>query len=108
MIGEGETMSEIGEIECGWAILTAADDIDQWVPQTNHSEFARFQEAVFQALVVGATLSSLPVNIPDWSKILRDEYRDNNRYKEKKEGTGEREEKRKSEERGERKENKKL
>ncbi|PON76802.1 Senescence regulator [Parasponia andersonii] len=25
---------------------------------------------------VGATPASLPVNIPDWSKILRDEYRD--------------------------------
>ena len=61
-----------------------------------------------RAVVVGATLSSLLVKIPDWSKILRDEYRDNNRYREKREGTGEREEKRKSEERGERKENKKL
>jgi hypothetical protein len=27
----------------------------------------------------GANASSLPVNIPDWSKILRDEYRDNRR-----------------------------
>lgn len=27
----------------------------------------------------GATAASLPVNIPDWSKILRDEYRDNRR-----------------------------
>ncbi|XP_062082081.1 protein S40-4-like [Humulus lupulus] len=27
----------------------------------------------------GGTASSLPVNIPDWSKILRDEYRDNRR-----------------------------
>ena len=25
---EGETMSEIGEIECGWAILTTTDDIN--------------------------------------------------------------------------------
>ena len=55
-----------------------------------------------------SALSSLPVKIPDWSKILRDKYRDNNRYREKREGTGEREEKRKSEERGEGKENKKL
>ncbi|KAB1221665.1 hypothetical protein CJ030_MR2G024026 [Morella rubra] len=29
--------------------------------------------------VTGGTPSSLPVNIPDWSKILRDEYRDNRR-----------------------------
>ncbi|GAV66402.1 Senescence_reg domain-containing protein [Cephalotus follicularis] len=28
---------------------------------------------------VGGNPSSLPVNIPDWSKILRDEYRDNRR-----------------------------
>ena len=61
-----------------------------------------------RAVVVRATLSLLSVNISDWSKILRDEYRDNNQYREKREGTGEREEKRKSEERGERKENKKL
>ncbi|KDP44049.1 hypothetical protein JCGZ_05516 [Jatropha curcas] len=27
----------------------------------------------------GATPSSLPVNIPDWSKILKDEYRENRR-----------------------------
>lgn len=27
----------------------------------------------------GATPASLPVNVPDWSKILRDEYRDNRR-----------------------------
>ncbi|EXB74643.1 hypothetical protein L484_007649 [Morus notabilis] len=27
--------------------------------------------------LTGATAASLPVNIPDWSKILRDEYRDN-------------------------------
>lgn len=27
----------------------------------------------------GPTVASLPVNIPDWSKILRDEYRDNRR-----------------------------
>ena len=25
---EGEIKNEIGEIECGWAILTAADDVD--------------------------------------------------------------------------------
>ncbi|XP_030962000.1 uncharacterized protein LOC115983461 [Quercus lobata] len=37
--------------------------------------------AAERAVVVGATPSSLPVNIPDWSKILRDEYRDNNRYR---------------------------
>ena len=55
-----------------------------------------------------ALSSSLPMNIPDWSKILRDEYRDNNQYREKREGTGEKEEKRKGEERGEGKENKKL
>ena len=61
-----------------------------------------------RAVVVEATLSSLPMNILDWSKILRDEYRDNNRYREKREGTGEKEEKRKGEERGEGKENKKL
>ena len=61
-----------------------------------------------RAVVVRATLSLLSVNIPDWSKILRDEYRDNNRYMEKRKGTGEREEKRKNEERRERKENKKL
>lgn len=30
-------------------------------------------------VVAGATASSLPVNIPDWSKILRDEYRENHR-----------------------------
>ncbi|KAI5666264.1 hypothetical protein M9H77_16117 [Catharanthus roseus] len=28
---------------------------------------------------VGGTASSLPVNVPDWSKILKDEYRDNRR-----------------------------
>ncbi|XP_021887022.1 uncharacterized protein LOC110806456 [Carica papaya] len=28
---------------------------------------------------IGATPSSLPVNIPDWSKILRNEYRENRR-----------------------------
>lgn len=27
----------------------------------------------------GGTSASLPVNIPDWSKILKDEYRDNRR-----------------------------
>ncbi|XVF68581.1 hypothetical protein PTKIN_Ptkin11bG0013600 [Pterospermum kingtungense] len=31
---------------------------------------------------VGGTPSSLPVNIPDWSKILKDEYRDNRRKSE--------------------------
>ena len=39
-----------------------------------------------RAVVVGATPSSLPMNIPNWSKILKDEYRDNNQYKEKREG----------------------
>ena len=61
-----------------------------------------------RAVVVGATPSSLPMNIPNWSKILKDEYGDNNWYREKREGTDEREEKRKSEEKGERKENKKI
>ncbi|CAI9105079.1 OLC1v1003929C1 [Oldenlandia corymbosa var. corymbosa] len=28
---------------------------------------------------VGGTAASLPVNVPDWSKILKDEYRDNRR-----------------------------
>ncbi|KAL3530570.1 hypothetical protein ACH5RR_009892 [Cinchona calisaya] len=28
---------------------------------------------------VGATAASLPVNVPDWSKILKDEYRENRR-----------------------------
>ena len=59
-------------------------------------------------VVVGAMPSPLPMNIPNWSKILKDEYRDNNWYREKREGTDEREEKRKSEEKGERKENKKI
>ncbi|XP_022730702.1 uncharacterized protein LOC111285485 [Durio zibethinus] len=31
---------------------------------------------------VGRTPASLPVNIPDWSKILREEYRDNRRRSE--------------------------
>ncbi|XWS71820.1 hypothetical protein CRYUN_Cryun03dG0170900 [Craigia yunnanensis] len=31
---------------------------------------------------VGGTPASLPVNIPDWSKILREEYRDNPRRSE--------------------------
>ncbi|XVF05682.1 hypothetical protein REPUB_Repub05bG0193500 [Reevesia pubescens] len=31
---------------------------------------------------VGGTPASLPVNIPDWSKILREEYRDNRRKSE--------------------------
>ncbi|OMO67466.1 Senescence regulator [Corchorus capsularis] len=31
---------------------------------------------------VGGTPASLPVNIPDWSKILREEYRDNRRRSE--------------------------
>lgn len=30
-------------------------------------------------VTVGATAASLPVNVPDWSKILKDEYRDNRR-----------------------------
>lgn len=29
--------------------------------------------------VAGSRPASLPVNIPDWSKILKDEYRDNRR-----------------------------
>ncbi|XWS74284.1 hypothetical protein CRYUN_Cryun02cG0201800 [Craigia yunnanensis] len=32
--------------------------------------------------VVGGTPASLPVNIPDWSKILSEEYRDNRRRSE--------------------------
>ncbi|PPD83346.1 hypothetical protein GOBAR_DD19710 [Gossypium barbadense] len=32
--------------------------------------------------VVGGAPASLPVNIPDWSKILREEYRDNRRRSE--------------------------
>ncbi|CAI0397860.1 unnamed protein product [Linum tenue] len=31
------------------------------------------------AVKFGSAASSLPVNIPDWSKILKDEYRDNQR-----------------------------
>lgn len=30
-------------------------------------------------VIAGATPSSLPVNVPDWSKILRNEYRENRR-----------------------------
>ena len=60
------------------------------------------------AIVIGAMPSSLPMNIANWSKILRDGYKDNNWYREKREGTDEREEKRKGEEKGERKENKKI
>ncbi|KAK2967838.1 hypothetical protein RJ640_001780 [Escallonia rubra] len=29
--------------------------------------------------VVGGTASSLPVNIPDWAKILKEDYKDNRR-----------------------------
>ncbi|XP_048234580.1 uncharacterized protein LOC125370998 [Ricinus communis] len=32
-----------------------------------------------RASAAGGTASSLPVNIPDWSKILKDEYRENRR-----------------------------
>ncbi|CBI16315.3 unnamed protein product, partial [Vitis vinifera] len=31
------------------------------------------------ATFLTATVGSLPVNIPDWSKILREDYRDNRR-----------------------------
>ncbi|KAL3518383.1 hypothetical protein ACH5RR_020972 [Cinchona calisaya] len=30
-------------------------------------------------IVVGATAASLPVNVPDWPKILKDEYQENRR-----------------------------
>ena len=59
-----------------------------------------------RAVVVGVTLSSLLVNIPNWSKILSDKYRDNTRRRERKSMREKRKEK--NEERGERKENKKL
>ena len=56
------------------------------------------------AFVVGAMPSSLLVNIPDWSKILRDEYKENTGRRERKPVREKRKEK--NEERGERKENK--
>ena len=55
---------------------------------------------VERAVVVGATPSSLPVNIPDWSKREGTGTR-----RREKEPVSEREKKRKNEERGERKEN---
>ena len=82
---------------------------DEFCKQTTLSSRVSKKLSSKPSLAECAALSpSLPANILVWLKILRDEYKDNNRYKGKKEGTSEREEKRKGEERVERKENKKL
>ncbi|KAK9279612.1 hypothetical protein L1049_013291 [Liquidambar formosana] len=69
------------------------DESDVW--NSNRSSSPEFRKAVPSSRLskkpskrsdhgdrVGATAASLPVNVPDWSKILREDYRENNRRRE--------------------------
>ncbi|GLT33798.1 hypothetical protein SLA2020_083590 [Shorea laevis] len=59
---------------------TAATRSDS--PEFPNSRVANRPSAKRGDSAVGGTAASLPVNIPDWSKILREEYRDNRRRSE--------------------------
>ncbi|GLU02489.1 hypothetical protein SLE2022_197380 [Rubroshorea leprosula] len=59
---------------------TAATRSDS--PEFGNSRMAKRPSAKRVDSGVGGAAASLPVNIPDWSKILREEYRDNRRRSE--------------------------
>ena len=76
-IASGDSMFELDESEI-WN--SGSPEYRKPAPSSRiskKSSAAKFSDAGNRRAV--ATASSLPVNIPDWSKILKEEYRDNRR-----------------------------
>ncbi|KAK1435143.1 hypothetical protein QVD17_00903 [Tagetes erecta] len=64
------------------------DESDVWNVATSSPEFRKTvriskktssSSAVVKRAEIGGTASSLPVNVPDWSKILKEDYNQNRR-----------------------------
>ncbi|XP_019199527.1 PREDICTED: uncharacterized protein LOC109193147 [Ipomoea nil] len=71
----GDSVFEFEESEVWNAAHSASPERRKAIPSSR----ARKPSAVSGTRVVGAAPGSLPVNVPDWSKILKDEYRENRR-----------------------------
>ncbi|KAL7594994.1 uncharacterized protein LOC111897790 [Lactuca sativa] len=69
-----DSMFELDESDI-WNVA-ASPELRKTVPS---SRISKKSSAVVKREEIGGTASSLPVNVPDWSKILKEDYRDNRR-----------------------------
>ncbi|GMY10337.1 Senescence regulator [Fagus crenata] len=77
-----DTSFEIDESEIYNSVRSDSPEFRKPFPSSRLSKKSTSKPSRADAadrVVAGGTPSSLPVNIPDWSKILRDEYKDNRR-----------------------------
>ncbi|KAI3523409.1 hypothetical protein L2E82_05222 [Cichorium intybus] len=69
-----DSMFELDESDI-WNVA-ASPELRKTVPS---SRISKKSSAMVKRGEIGGTASSLPVNVPDWSKILKEDYRDNRR-----------------------------
>lgn len=75
-----DAMFELDESDV-WSTARASSSPEYRKPAVSSRTTSSSRKSSSSAakVVVGATAASLPVNVPDWSKILKDEYRENRR-----------------------------
>nr|GLL43099.1 uncharacterized protein LOC109193147 [Ipomoea trifida]GMD71239.1 Classical arabinogalactan protein [Ipomoea batatas]GMD71240.1 Classical arabinogalactan protein [Ipomoea batatas] len=71
----GDSVFELEESDVWSAAHSVSPERRKAIPSSR----VRKPSGVSGTRVVGAAPGSLPVNVPDWSKILKDEYRENRR-----------------------------
>ena len=75
-----DAMLELDESDVWSTTRSASPEFRKPAPSSRVSrKLSSAAKSDLGSAAVGATASSLPVNVPDWSKILKDEYRDNRR-----------------------------
>ncbi|KVH90771.1 uncharacterized protein LOC112521669 [Cynara cardunculus var. scolymus] len=70
-----DSMFELDESDV-WNV-SSSPELRKTVPSSRISK--KSSSAVVKRGEIGGTASSLPVNVPDWSKILKEDYRGNRR-----------------------------
>ncbi|KAI3706403.1 hypothetical protein L6452_24120 [Arctium lappa] len=70
-----DSMFELDESDV-WNV-SSSPELRKTVPSSRISK--KSSSAVVKRGEIGGTASSLPVNVPDWSKILKEDYRENRR-----------------------------
>ncbi|CAL5426530.1 unnamed protein product [Camellia sinensis] len=69
-----DSMFELDESDVWNSVRSSSPEFRKPVPSSRISK-----KTAAKRTEAGATASSLPVNVPDWSKILKEDYKDNRR-----------------------------
>ncbi|CAL5424217.1 unnamed protein product [Camellia sinensis] len=78
-----DSMFELDESDVWNSVRSSSPEFRKPVPSSRISKKTAAKRteagATAKRTEAGATASSLPVNVPDWSKILKEDYKDNRR-----------------------------